>query len=564
MQSCTANNIDEHNYVTKHTPECTGDCSFRGPDPEKVKGILRQGLLPVVRITTRLGTDAIEVEVTSVAEGSMLHPFIAISHVWSDGLGNQGQNELPICQLRRLQRFADYAFNTDPVSCPSAPLQLAVTRQIPYNGWAHKFHGVKPMAYAYKKAVGYRQTCFWVDTLCVPRDPETRSLAISRLRDVYWSASSVLVLDADLEELSSSTPKPELLVRMQASGWMRRMWTLQEGALGAWSLQIQLSDGTFDVGGSAARLWSGWWSRSLVTNTVELRAANFFDDFAHLRKAFDKPLKTSDFDVPGYPTLWESNPKQISRLPETSRTERLLQEISLIPPSIIFSPGRKLQRQGYRWVTNPLWITQLYHRNIRGSNAHTPFDPSVGLQVWFPGFIIFAAWVIDPVAPHFYFCDTTSRRWYKATYDVSTGDVPNLASDLKSRGHTPLQTEMAVIVPPMQMSSDVEILQNFDAPWKVPVLPNVKLTLNPYKGGKYFSKHTIYCNYLRRVRVQLVAEDEVKKMLVSNGQQLSDDAEPGFDTLASFPQIARAERTWEGDKSERPYTMERDQKWCIS
>ncbi|KAK9417200.1 putative Heterokaryon incompatibility domain-containing protein [Seiridium unicorne] len=62
MQSCTANNIDEYNYVTRHAPECIGDCLFRGPDPKKLKGIIRQGWLPVVRITTRPGTAAIEVK----------------------------------------------------------------------------------------------------------------------------------------------------------------------------------------------------------------------------------------------------------------------------------------------------------------------------------------------------------------------------------------------------------------------------------------------------------------------------------------------------------------------
>ena len=28
----------------------------------------------------------------------MVHSYIAISHVWSDGLGNPNENSLPLCQ----------------------------------------------------------------------------------------------------------------------------------------------------------------------------------------------------------------------------------------------------------------------------------------------------------------------------------------------------------------------------------------------------------------------------------------------------------------------------------
>jgi len=440
MQSCIANNIDENSYLTKHVPGCVGGCLFKGPEPEKLKAILRQGLIPVINITNTPEFNDIEVEVTSVTKRSIANPFVAISHVWSDGLGNPHQNQLPVCQLRRLQRLADSSYNAKHISSPSTYFHTAVTRQVPYNGWAHKFHGIKPSEYAYKKVVGSRrQISFWMDTLCVPLDREARSLAISRLRDVYLNANSVLVLDAELEVLTAQMSDRELLVRMHTSGWMRRMWTLQEGALGAWNLQIQLSDGTFGVGGSAARLWSKWWSQSFVTDAVDEHVANFFDEFAHLKKAFDKPRKLSDFDVPGQSNALEkallaysgrstSKPKdsyiclaymlamkaevvrEISNLPEEDRTKRVLQEIPLLPPSMIFSPGRKLQEKGYRWATNPLWDTELYRRNMSAGNNHSPFDPSLGLQVWFPGFIISATWVIDPVAPHFYFIDETSNR----------------------------------------------------------------------------------------------------------------------------------------------------------
>jgi hypothetical protein len=45
-------------------------------------------------------------------------PFVAISHVWSDGLGNQGRNALPKCQLRRIQTWVNGLYQNDAEPVP--------------------------------------------------------------------------------------------------------------------------------------------------------------------------------------------------------------------------------------------------------------------------------------------------------------------------------------------------------------------------------------------------------------------------------------------------------------
>ena len=162
---------------------------------------------------------------------------------------------------------------------------------------------------------------------------------------------------------------------------------------------------------------------------------------------------------------------------------------------------------------------------------------------------------------------------------ISTGPLPLTADDLESRGYIPLVTEMAIIVLPLKMSSDAERLENFgngsaspgvlacitdkygDAPWQVPILPTVKVVLNPYKGGRYFSKHTIYCNYLRRIWVQLVDVAEAEREFASRRQQRGGAT---AETLRTSPEVGKAQTVWEGEKTERPYPMERDQKWCVA
>jgi hypothetical protein len=140
-------------------------------------------------------------------------PYIAISHVWAQGLGNRDINALPLCQLRRIQGF--------------------VNLMVPEHQW--------PMP-------------FWIDTICVPLDPATRSMAIKEMRTVYRDALAVLVIDRTLMEVdlaNDQTPdiegfgfthsQIELLMRIKASPWAQRLWTYHEAWL-AEELYFQISE----------------------------------------------------------------------------------------------------------------------------------------------------------------------------------------------------------------------------------------------------------------------------------------------------------------------------------
>ena len=112
-------------------------------------------------------------------------PFIAISHVWSHGLGNPTMNELPLCQVRFLCELG--------------------------------------------KRLGGEDAVLWIDTLSVPIDPEAKRVAIFKLRRVYSEASKVLVIDKDLMQVGSD--QTEQIMQFLSSEWQRRLWTLQEGRL---------------------------------------------------------------------------------------------------------------------------------------------------------------------------------------------------------------------------------------------------------------------------------------------------------------------------------------------
>jgi hypothetical protein len=118
---------------------------------------------------------------------------------------------------------------------------------------------------------------FWIDTMCVPLEPpQVKKKAIARMKDVYRSAHTVLVLDEELQQTrcpfppsllvgaaarnegqSDHTADPasegnsvkmrELFIRLFVSPWSHRLWTLQEAALSKNSL-IRFADVSLPLG----------------------------------------------------------------------------------------------------------------------------------------------------------------------------------------------------------------------------------------------------------------------------------------------------------------------------
>ncbi|KAL0063082.1 hypothetical protein AAF712_009989 [Marasmius tenuissimus] len=183
--------INPANYRPLHTtPHCT--CEFMKPPVDEIKNILASDRIPVV---------ALDEANNLIVHDSARQVYMAISHVWADGLGSTTEEGLPRCQVTRL---AGLAFQAVP-------------------GGA-----------------------FWLDALCIPNDKEPRKRAIRLMAATYENAEKVLVIDGGVRTQSSlSSPTEELLMRIATSGWMQRIWTLQEGML-AQRLTFEVSDGIID------------------------------------------------------------------------------------------------------------------------------------------------------------------------------------------------------------------------------------------------------------------------------------------------------------------------------
>ena len=159
----------------------------------------RENCLPLLRLKETQDSDGISVEVVESTKDTR---YVALSHVWADGLGNPKATALPQCQLFRLKALVN-------------ELDRDVTR----DGWDRP--GTPP------------EMLLWCDTLCCPvASPEGKKMALAKMYRTYDEASEVLVLDKDLISRRVEGMRPdEACLRIAASRWTTRLWTLQEGAL---------------------------------------------------------------------------------------------------------------------------------------------------------------------------------------------------------------------------------------------------------------------------------------------------------------------------------------------
>ena len=188
---CVAYQNNLERYTTQH---CTSDCKCEelSIDNGAVEDILLKGEIPLLRIVPGQSLADLSLEIISSQTSS---PYVALSHVWADGLGNPYANALPRCQLLRLLSLLQRS---------NMPLDSGDSDQ---------------------------ELLLWCDTLCCPvKLSEAKTRALVQMKRTYQDATVVLVLDASLQLFNGALLTPEeMCTRISSSGWTRRLWTLQEG-----------------------------------------------------------------------------------------------------------------------------------------------------------------------------------------------------------------------------------------------------------------------------------------------------------------------------------------------
>lgn len=237
-------------YPFQHCIEGLHDCAFVEVPRDQITNIIMSDRIPLISLSLEGDLDLKVVKCTPWTT------YTAISHVWSDGLGNPKSNALYLCQLLRLRSviFQTYFAEHSPFFDDSTPAsRIASTAS-----W--EFWRATSASKPHFK-IDSKRVYLWMDTLCIPvsADPETaadRELkfrAMKHITPIFAGAFTTLVLDTGLHKLELPNPAgmsgDEFAAIILGSKWMLRGWTLEEGVLSS-TCTFQIADKSYEMSGS--------------------------------------------------------------------------------------------------------------------------------------------------------------------------------------------------------------------------------------------------------------------------------------------------------------------------
>ena len=346
---CLANQVDEGTYETKHVPGCRGCGGHVEVDVQKITQILLKGGIPLVNIIEEssgvdgVSGDAPAIRLEVVADA----PYIALSHVWAQGLGNAQANSLPACQLRKIKQMSNQLVMTDLEPADS-------TTRI--------------------------KVAIWVDTLCIPVDPnlkQVRKLAITQLAKTYREADHVLVLETGLMSSATQASRMEKCTRLLCSAWVRRLWTYQEAILSkngshCDKLQLQFSDGPVHfesllrAPNSLCHSEQALWSLLLALPLTKDEAFRL-STLARALK-YRTTSRQEDEAICLSSVLGLDMAKVTQLRTSQERMIAFYSQIKTIPRNLIFRNMPRLDVDGYRWAP-PSFLQQSAEIATRSAEA---------------------------------------------------------------------------------------------------------------------------------------------------------------------------------------------------
>lgn len=208
-ETCKQTQINLETYQPRHvTKDC--HCESLGPKMDDIIACLQEKIFPLLKIDSTG-----ELEIHPYRPGMS---YVALSHVWADGLGNPHDMALPRCQILKLRSL------------------LTGIRQM------------RSRTGDEVEASGSEDLYLWCDTLCCPTSQPGKAAAMGKLRAVYQNSSCVLLLESTLADYYrySEMDRLEAMMRVLTSKWIRRLWTYQEAGLTR-KLLVQFNDGPVDM-----------------------------------------------------------------------------------------------------------------------------------------------------------------------------------------------------------------------------------------------------------------------------------------------------------------------------
>lgn len=225
--------IDPSTYESRHTESCSRDpssCHMVGVQSFEVANCIKRGRIPLIKFEECVD-GILRPAITEFRSGLQ---YVALSHVWSGGLGNVDSNSMFSCQLRELHNLL-------------LKLRNDADDELDRNLGQRKYRDmIRNLRKSFGVPLPEPPILLWIDTLCVPvgrEHQETRQTAIAQMAQIYVEAQCVLVVDPELQKMThKGLPDEQIFGSILCSSWNSRSWTFQEACM-ARVFYVQFADG---------------------------------------------------------------------------------------------------------------------------------------------------------------------------------------------------------------------------------------------------------------------------------------------------------------------------------
>ncbi|RDW91443.1 hypothetical protein BP5796_02608 [Coleophoma crateriformis] len=385
------------NVTGKQNTHLRDGCSCQSiyVNSQSLEAIIAQKDIPVLCFDAESKT----LEVIAIGSRPGLE-YTAISHVWTDGWGNAENNSLSLCRVEKLVGWIARTYDVPDFRVMKSEGQFQTL---------HEFHSQTTTGRWQRTSESCMQTnegtwkpplsrgyvgklYFWMDTLCVPRYPDhIYKRAIMQMRQVYSEAERVLVLDAELLASSALAKYEEIEMRIETSRWVRRLWTVQEGAL-ARRLFFQFADQAV-ITSTGTILWIsrqndlaknfynsiGWDCHmafeSYQTMTDKSALVQYiWMKLLHNRSVTvpaDEPICAAillNFDME-YLILADNHDERMRRYWEMHENH--------VPVALLFLPGSRLKTRGFKWAPDSVLPCSFAGGDLYNLGTITSCEPGI-------------------------------------------------------------------------------------------------------------------------------------------------------------------------------------------
>ena len=282
-------------------------------------------------------------------------------------------------------------------------------------------------------------------------------------------------------------------------------------------MYVRTSSGAVALTAAISKLKKEWTKRKFVIDGIDMDVTFMFQEFQSLNEAFSNKYwpdrvealavslhllngraSTNRGDaylcLSGMIGLSSDIVREIAQTPIEQRTTKMIKHLGLVPKGIIFSPGRKLKQEGYRWACEAFWKSKPYH-----DDGVAKIEGDIGLYLEYQGFLLDNMKLSG--AEGFIFENPSTDIQLKVSYDKSDGPISDI---LSKAGYDAASSRLAVICPEREINR---------TPLGLATYPAALVILLRKPTLEKLGQSPLYTRYICQITLSRPSKDDVEKAL---------------------------------------------------